>query len=338
MSRLKLLSGLKLNVTGPQDGRFSVNLKEKNLDLRVSALPSAYGESIVMRILGIQDVGFELEELGLKGHALQAVYKELEKPNGMILTTGPTGSGKTTTLYAFLNYLNRSGVKIITLEDPEEYQVEGIIQTPMDKSSGMDFATGLRSILRQDPDIVMVGEIRDFETAETAAQAALTGHVVLSTLHTNDAAGAIPRLLDLGVKPVTIAPALTGLMAQRLLRRICVHCKESYQLNHEELQRVKLILSEISPKSGVKAPEILKFYHSRGCQKCHNLGYKGRIGVFEVFVVDDKVQELIYKQASTPEIKKAATEQGMLTMQQDAILKALEGFTDLSEVWRVTEE
>ncbi|MDP3741114.1 MAG: GspE/PulE family protein [bacterium] len=338
MSRLKLLSGLKLNVSTPQDGRFAVKWGSRNLDMRVSALPSTHGESIVMRILGIQDVGFEIEKLGLKGRALEAVHGELKKPNGMILTTGPTGSGKTTTLYGFLNFLNRPGVKIVTLEDPVEYQLEGIIQTPVGKNSGMDFAQGLRSILRQDPDIVMIGEIRDFQTAETAAQAALTGHVVLSTLHTNDAAGAIPRLLDLGVKPVTLAPALTCLIAQRLLRRICDDCKESYQPVHEELQRVKIILSQISPKSGIKIPEILKFYRSRGCKECHNLGYKGRTGVFEVFVVNDSIQDLIYKQASTHEIKKAALDQGMLTMQQDGMLKAIEGLTDLSEVWRVTEE
>ncbi len=338
MSRIKLLSGLKLNVSSPQDGRFSVKADGRVLDLRVSALPASHGESIVMRILGIQDVGFKIEELGLRGRALDTVYRELKKPNGMLLTTGPTGSGKTTTLYAFLNHLNKPGVKIITLEDPVEYQLEGIIQTPIDHSAGMDFAKGLRSILRQDPDIVMVGEIRDFETAETAAQAALTGHVVLSTLHTNDAAGAIPRLLDLGVKPVTIGPALTMLIAQRLLRKICRHCKELYKPTHEELQRVKLILSQISPKSAIRVPSELVFYHSKGCQKCHDLGYRGRIGVFEAFAIDDKMQELIYRQAATHEIKKAALEQGMLTMQQDGVLKALAGITDLAEVWRVTEE
>lgn len=338
MSRIKLLSGLKLNVDTPQDGRFTVKYEDRYLDMRVSDLPSAHGESLVMRILGIQDMGFEIEKLGLRGHALDTVYEELKKPNGMILTTGPTGSGKTTTLYAFLNHLNLPGVKIITLEDPVEYQLEGIIQTPIDKSKDMDFAKGLRSILRQDPNIVMVGEIRDYETAETAAQAALTGHVVLSTLHTNDAAGAIPRLLDLGVKPVTLAPALTCLIAQRLLRRICPTCKETYRPVPAELQRVKLILSEISPKSGVSIPSDLKFFRSLGCEQCHRLGYRGRLGVFEVFAVGDKMQELIYKQAPTHEIKKAATEAGMLTMQQDGILKAIEGLTDLAEVWRVTEE
>jgi len=339
LSRIKLLSGLKLNITSaPQDGRFSIKSGERSLDLRVSVLPTNYGESVVIRILGIQDVGLNINDLGLRGSAFKVIEEELAKPNGMILTTGPTGSGKTTTLYAFLNYLNRPGVKIITLEDPVEYQLEGINQTPIDRAAGMDFAKGLRSILRQDPDIVMVGEIRDFETGETAAQAALTGHVVLSTLHTNDAAGAIPRLLDLGVKPVTLAPALNALLAQRLLRRICPDCKEVYRPSSKELERVRGVFSQIPRKSGVEVPERLIFYHSKGCAKCHNLGYRGRVGIFEVFAVDDKIQQAIFDQVSTNQIKKLAQEQGMVTMQQDAILKALEGLTDLAEVWRVTEK
>ncbi|MDP3993679.1 MAG: GspE/PulE family protein [Candidatus Doudnabacteria bacterium] len=339
LSRIKLLSGLKLNITSvPQDGRFSIKSDDRNLDLRVSVLPTNYGESVVIRILGIQDVGLDINDLGLRGMAFKVVQEELEKPNGMILTTGPTGSGKTTTLYAFLNYLNRSGVKIITLEDPVEYQLEGINQTPIDRSGGMDFAKGLRSILRQDPDIVMVGEIRDFETGETAAQAALTGHMVLSTLHTNDAAGAIPRLLDLGVKPVTLAPALNALLAQRLLRRICPDCKEVYRPAPKEMERVKSILSQIPSKSVVDVPKRYTFYHGKGCAKCHDLGYRGRVGIFEVFAVDDKIQQAIFDQVSTNQIKKLAVDAGMVTMQQDGLLKALEGLTDLAEVWRVTEE
>ena len=339
LSRIKLLSGLKLNITSvPQDGRFSIKAGKRNLDLRVSVLPTNYGESVVIRILGIQDVGLDINDLGLRGTAFKVVQEELSKPNGMILTTGPTGSGKTTTLYAFLNYLNRPGVKIITLEDPVEYQLEGINQTPIDRAAGMDFAKGLRSILRQDPDIVMVGEIRDFETGETAAQAALTGHVVLSTLHTNDAAGAIPRLLDLGVKPVTLAPALNALLAQRLLRRICPDCKEVYHPSPKEMERVKNVLSQISRKSGVEPPPRLIFSHGKGCSKCHDLGYRGRVGIFEVFAVDDKIQQAIFDQVSTNQIKKLAIDAGMVTMQQDGLLKALEGLTDLAEVWRVTEE
>jgi type II secretory ATPase GspE/PulE/Tfp pilus assembly ATPase PilB-like protein len=339
LSRIKLLSGLKLNVTASsQDGRYSLKLPDRILDIRVSALPSAYGESIVMRILGIQDVGLEIEKLGLRGRALKVINQQLDKPNGMTLTTGPTGSGKTTTLYAFLSHLNEPGVKIITLEDPVEYQIQGIIQTPIDRAAGNDFAQALRAMLRQDPDIIMVGEIRDFETAETASQAALTGHIVLSTLHTNDAAGAIPRMLDLGVKPVTLAPALNSLIAQRLVRKICQVCKQVQKLTPEESQRVKLILSQIPKASELAIPEQLTFYHSPGCEECHNLGYRGRVGVFEVFEVDDTIETLIFKQASTVEIKKAAMEQGMVTMQQDGVVKALEGITDLAEVWRVTED
>ena len=338
-ARIKVLSSMKLNVTAAtQDGRFSVRLPDRNLDIRVSALPSAYGESIVMRILGNEELGVSIEQLGLMGRALKVVYQEIEKPNGMLLTTGPTGSGKTTTLYSFLQHLNKPGVKIITLEDPVEYRLEGVIQTPIDHAAGMDFAKGLRSILRQDPDIIMVGEIRDFETAETASQAALTGHVVLSTLHTNDAAGAIPRLLDLGVKPVTVAPALNALIAQRLVRRLCEHCKESYRPAAEELRRVKDALARIPKEAEVKIPETLSFFRGKGCDECHHLGYHGRIGVFEVFSVNDAMEKMIYQQASTVDIKRAAVAQGMMSMQQDGVLKALAGTTDLSEVWRVTEE
>ncbi len=336
LSRIKLASNLKLNVTNvPQDGRFSVHQGAKNIDLRISILPSAYGESIVMRVLGTEGISVDIENLGLSKRDLDILLAELDKPNGMILTTGPTGSGKTTTLYAFLRHLNRGGVKIITLEDPVEYQIEGITQTPIDHGAGMDFATGLRSILRQDPDIVMVGEIRDFETAETAAQAALTGHQVLSTLHTNDASGAIPRFLDLGLKAVTLAPALSALIAQRLLRKICQKCKEVYKPSAVELDRIKLSLDTV-PKD--RMPAHLSFYHSPGCSACHKIGYKGRVGVFEVFAVDEAIEKLIYESASAQDIKKAAIKAGMITMQQDALLKAAQGLTDLAEVWRVTEE
>lgn len=336
LSRIKLAAYMKLNVTNvPQDGRFTAIKNGKPADLRVSILPSAFGESVVMRILGTEGISVEMEKLGLSDRDFEMLKRELDKPNGMILTTGPTGSGKTTTLYAFLRYLNSGGVKIITLEDPVEYKIESITQTPIDHAAGMDFAKGLRSILRQDPDIVMVGEIRDFETAETAAQAALTGHVVLSTLHTNDAAGAIPRLLDLGVKAVTLAPALNALIAQRLLRKICQECKEIYKPNQTELERVKQSLATL-PKD--KSPKNFVFYRGPGCKTCHNIGYKGRIGVFEVFAVDGQIEKLIYEGASSQEIRKAAVAAGMTTMQQDGILKAISGLTDLAEVWRATEE
>lgn len=340
LTRIKLLAGLKLNIVAkPQEGHFRGKHENQEIDLRVAIIPSAFGESITMRLLG-QDQGVEflIEKLGLRGGQREMVYKGLKKPHGMVLTTGPTGAGKTTTLYTFLKYLNKPGVKIVTLEDPIEYELEGIVQTPIDRAAGLDFAKSLPIILRQDPDIVMVGEIRDFETAETASQGALTGHLVLSTMHTNDAAGAIPRLLDLGVKPVTLAPALHMLIAQRLLRRICQTCHEVYKPGHEELVRVRQILENLPPADRPDLSAPLVFYTSKGCPECNNLGYRGRIGSFEILVVTDKIQELTYKQASTQEIKREALAAGMVTIQQNAILTALDGVTDLAEIWRVTEE
>ena len=340
ISRVKLLSGLKLNVTAsPQEGRMSVQTKGRSsIDLRISVLPTAYGESVVIRLLGLQEVSLQMENLGMSGNIITMLKKELAKRSGMILTTGPTGSGKTTSLYSFLNFVNRPGVKIVTIEEPVEYRLEGIVQTSINKKKGIDFAASLRAIVRQDPDVIMVGEIRDFDTAETAVQAALTGHLVFSTLHTNDAAGSILRLLDFGVKPITLAPALNALIAQRLLRKLCGHCKDVYRPGPDELRRVKLALAQISPKSGVEVPGQPVFYHSSGCVECHGLGYEGRAGIFEAFSVDEPMERLIYKQPPAADIKKAAVAAGMITLQQDAILKALDGVTDLAEVWRVTEE
>lgn len=336
VSRIKLLAKLKLNVTNvSQDGRFTVMYNNEPLDVRVSVLPSSYGEAIVMRLLGIGAVNVSVAELGIQGKAGEIVKEQLDKPNGMILTTGPTGSGKTTTLYAFLRELNEPGVKIITLEDPVEYKVEGIQQTPIDHRVDFNFAKGLRAVLRQDPDIVMVGEIRDPETAETALQAALTGHIVLSTLHTNDAAGAIPRLITMGVKPFTIAPALNAVLAQRLVRRICQVCMKPAELSPALLEKVKHILSEVPKNSGVEVPKKLEFYHSSGCDACGGLGYKGRAGVYEVIEVNDVLRELILKEASVLDIKKAAHENGTMTMTQDGLLKALAKITDVEEVFRV---
>ncbi|MBI4049210.1 MAG: type II/IV secretion system protein [Candidatus Doudnabacteria bacterium] len=340
VSRVKILSKLKLNVTAtPQDGSFGLTYDDKQVDIRVSVLPSAFGESIVMRILR-QDKGqLKFEDLGIKGLAYERLNHELEKPNGMILTTGPTGSGKTTTLYAILSKLNEPGVKIITLEDPVEYKIPGITQTPIDVSAGFTFGSGLRAILRQDPDVVMVGEMRDLETTETAAQAALTGHIVLSTLHTNDAAGAIPRMLDLGVKPFVLAPAINAVIAQRLVRKICTHCKVEYQPDPHLLQRAQMILAAIPKSAQATVPTKLKFYHSPGCAECKGLGYKGRTGVYEVFVINEEIEKMVNKATSTnTEIKRQAVSDGMVTLAQDGILKALEGVTDLEEVFRVTEE
>lgn len=338
-TRIKIVSKLKLNVENvPQDGRFTFYYLDKPIDVRVSILPSAYGEEFVMRLLGTGATGLKLKDLGFRQQALEVVERQLKKPNGMIITTGPTGSGKTTSLYAFLNELNEPGVKIITLEDPVEYKLEGIVQTPIDHNIDFDFAKGLRAILRQDPDIVMVGEIRDQETAEVAMQAALTGHVVLSTLHTNDAAGAIPRLLNMGIKPFVIAPALSAVLAQRLVRKLCENCKEAVALSPTLMEKIKISLNRIPKTANISLPKSLQFYHGKGCEKCHNLGYLGRIGIYEVLENTEKIQKLIFEEVSMSDFKKAAIEQGMITMAQDGLLKALEGITDVEEVFRVAGE
>jgi type IV pilus assembly protein PilB len=338
--RIKVISKLKLNVDSvPQDGRLTFYYLGKPIDVRVSILPSAYGEEAVMRLLGTGAVNLRLKDLGFRKEQQEILDRQLSKPNGMIITTGPTGSGKTTTLYAFLNQLNEPEVKIITLEDPVEYKLEGIVQTPIDHSHDFDFAKGLRAILRQDPDIIMVGEIRDQETAEVATQAALTGHLVLSTLHTNDAAGAIPRLLNMGVKAFVLGPAISAVMAQRLVRRICQECKTKATLSPTVMEKIAQALKNLSPKAGIKLPKELQFYHSPGCGACHRLGYKGRIGIYEVLENTEAVQNLIAKEnASMGEFKRAGEEQGMITMLQDGLLKALDGTTDVEEVFRVAGE
>lgn len=338
ISRIKILSKLKLNVTNvPQDGRLTYESDGNPVDVRVSVLPSARGEGIVMRILG-NSTTLKLDDLGLTPRSANLLKAQLEKPNGMIITTGPTGSGKTTTLYAFLNQLNQPGVKIITLEDPVEFKLEGISQTPIDARSGLDFAAGLRAILRQDPDVVMVGEIRDEETANVALQAALTGHIVLSTLHTNDSASTIPRLVNMGVKPFVIAPAISSIIGQRLVRKLCVECKKQVQPDPFTLDRIKKILNSIPKSAEVSLPRDFKFYHSEGCKACHQTGYKGRVGIYEVLVKTESLEKLILSETSATVIKQAAIKEGMVTMVQDGLLKALAGITDVEEVFRVTQE
>jgi len=338
-TRIKILSKLKLNVENlPQDGRITFYYLGKPIDVRVSVLPSAYGEETVMRLLGTGAVNLHLKDLGFRESQRDLMQQILAKPNGAVITTGPTGSGKTTTLYAFLNELNEPGVKIITLEDPVEYKLEGIVQTPIDHNADFDFAKGLRAILRQDPDVVMIGEIRDQETAEVALQAALTGHVVLSTLHTNDAAGAIPRLINMGVKPFIIGPALSAILAQRLVRRICQFCKVEAQLSPTVLEKIKYTLKQLPKAAAISVPEHLQFSHAPGCDKCKNLGYQGRVGIYEILEVTTEIQELIMKEAPMSEFKQAGIKRGMITMLQDGLLKALEGLTDVEEVFRVAGE
>lgn len=337
MSRVKLVSDLKLNIHDrAQDGRFTIKTAEGDIEVRVSVLPGPNGENTVMRILNPKSIQITLEELGMQPWITKTMLEELDKPNGMILTTGPTGSGKTTTLYAFLKKVHTSEIKIITIEDPIEYHIIGVEQTQVEPEKGYSFANGLRSIVRQDPDVILVGEIRDFETAEVAMHAALTGHLVFSTLHTNDAAGTIPRLLDLGVKPAVIAPAINVSMAQRLLRKLCALCRVEGFSAPEEKEKIEKELKLLP--SSVTAPlqSAWKPYHAKkdGCRECNGTGYKGRIGVFEVILITAKIEQLILKEPSEFEIKKEAQEQGQITMRQDGILKIVAGLTDIAELER----
>ncbi len=334
-SRIKLVSGLKLNVDNiPQDGRFSFKYEQKDIDVRVSMLPSNYGYSIVMRLLGTGNVDLKLDSLGFAPYSVERVESAITQPQGMILNTGPTGSGKTTTLYAFLNQLNDSRSKIITLEDPIEYKLPGISQTQIDKQGGYTFASGLKSILRQDPDIVMVGEIRDSETAEIAVEASLTGHLVLSTLHTNDAAGAITRLMEMQIKGFMLADSLSAVIGQRLVRKLCPHCKRVDTINEKDQQKIVETLQGISPQAPVTVPHDLTFYTSDGCDECNGLGYQGRLGVYEVLTITDGLRELISNRyPSIVEVRNVAMKEGMVTMLQDGILKALQGLTDIKELF-----
>ena len=338
VSRLKLLAGVKINVNDrSQDGRTSINLKHDRINIRASFLPTNYGESVVMRLLQSSAVELEFSQLGIRERAYARLKHEIERPNGMIITTGPTGSGKTTTLYAILKRLNKQETKIITIEDPIEYQLEGVNQSQIGKN--YRFADGLRSIVRQDPDVIMVGEIRDLETAEIAIQAALTGHLVLSTIHTNDAAGTIPRFLSMGAKPFLIAPALNAIIGQRLVRRICKDCKSESEPSREKLEQVRALLEKLprQEKEGIDMNNM-KFYEGQGCDACQNIGYRGRIGIYEIIIMNEKLEKVILSgKVSEYEIRDLATEQNMVTMAQDGVLKALEGITSLEEVFRVAE-
>ncbi|MDD2807681.1 MAG: GspE/PulE family protein [Patescibacteria group bacterium] len=344
IARIKLVSKLKINVEDrPQDGRFTIFMTKEKIDVRVSTLPTAYGESVVMRLLMSSAVGLMFEDLGLRGKAFESLKIEIEKPNGMIVTTGPTGSGKTTTLYAVLNKLNDPGTKIITIEDPVEYKLDGVNQSQIDYSKKYTFANGLRSILRQDPDIVMVGEVRDLETAEIAINAALTGHLVITTLHTNDAAGTIPRLLSMQVKPFLLAPAINAMIGQRLVRKICEFCKKEDEPDSRTLSRVMEILAELPEQSGFKIPtdqiKKLKFYKGGGCEECQGLGYKGRVGIFEVMTMNKEVENLILTgHVSEYDMRAIAVRNGMITMIQDGLLKAVDGITTVEEIFRVAKD
>lgn len=340
IARVKILAGLKLNISDkPQDGRFAIILTTNKIDVRVSVLPTAYGESIVIRLLMATTKGFDFESLGLRGKAYDQLKAEIERPNGMIVTTGPTGSGKTTTLYSILTKLNTADTKIITIEDPIEYQLKGINQSQVDPSKGYTFSGGLRSIVRQDPDVVLVGEIRDLETAEVAIQAALTGHLVVSTIHTNSAAGTIPRFLSMGVKPFLLAPAMNAMVGQRLVRRICEKCKIEDTLAPEVMERITKTLSSLPVDSGANIDlNNLKFYKGKGCETCHELAYKGRIGIYEVMTMDKEIEKMILGgNISEYDMQDIGVKNGMITMLQDGLLKAADGLTTPEEVFRVAE-
>ena len=339
VSRIKLLSELKLNVSDrPQDGRFSILLEKTPIEIRASSLPAEYGESVVLRILNPKSL-IDVETLGLREDLVKIFNKEITKPNGMIIVTGPTGSGKTTTLYAVLKKINQPEVKIITIEDPIEYHLEGISQTQADPKKGYDFASGLRSIMRQDPDVILIGEIRDFETAKIALQAALTGHLVLSTLHTNDAAGTIVRFQALGEKSTNIAPAINMVIAQRLVRKVCQKCLRLEKISPENFQKTKKALKGL-PKE-IKIPALTAattIPKAKGCKQCNITGYKGRLGIFEFFLVDDEMEKFILTSSSIGALRRKAIQKGMVSMRQDGFIKLLEGLTTIEEIERVTAE
>jgi type II secretory ATPase GspE/PulE/Tfp pilus assembly ATPase PilB-like protein len=339
VSRIKLVSSVKLNVKDrPQDGRFTVIFPFEEgpleVEIRMSTLPSEYGETVVLRILDPRKL-ITLEELGLRKDLLDLFKEQIKKPNGMIIVTGPTGSGKTTTLYAFLKTINNPDLKIITIEEPIEYHLDGVSQTETRKDKGYDFATGLKAIMRQDPDVILVGEIRDLETTQIATQAALTGHLVFSTLHTNDAPGTISRLISLGEQVSNIAPAINMIIAQRLVRKVCPLCAKLEKPNEETLKKIKEELSSVD-KNIFSLPSELKIPTAVGCRGCDFTGYKGRLGVFETFVIDSELEDFLFHYQSTAELRKKAVERGMITVRQDALIKAVEQKTTIDEVDRIS--
>lgn len=337
VARVKILAELKIDEKRlPQDGRFNFKVNENDVDLRVSTLPTVYGEKVVIRLLKKTGEVPTLSDLGLRGTALRNLEIAMLRPHGIIIVCGPTGSGKTTTLYSVLTKINSSKVNIVTLEDPIEYQMAGVNQVQINPQAGLTFASGLRSFLRQDPNVILVGEIRDDETTDLAIQAALTGHLVFSTLHTNNAAGALPRLLDLKAEPFLIASTISALVGQRICRKICPNCKEAYDPPEEISRDVKKVLGNYFDSA--KYASGLKLYRSRGCVECGQNGYIGRIGIFEVMPVSEKIAQMVLERASAANIEEEAANSGMVTMKQDGYLKALEGVTTLEEVLRVAQD
>lgn len=329
-SRIKIMAKLDIAEKRlPQDGRIEIRIGNRDVDIRVSTIPIAFGERVVLRLLDKTNVLLKLSDLGMSEKGLEVFNQLIKSAHGIILVTGPTGSGKTTTLYAALSIINNSGINIITIEDPIEYQIEGIGQIQVNPKIDLTFANGLRSIVRQDPDVILVGEIRDLETAEIAIQAALTGHLVFSTLHTNDSASAITRLIDMGIEPFLVTSSVIGILAQRLMRNICNECKNVYTPDEESLQNIGITPEMYGGK---------KMYRGKGCQDCLNTGYRGRTGIFELMILNDSIKNLILKTSDSSSIKHKAVEHEMITLRQDGALKVLNGITTIEEVLRITQK
>ena len=334
ISRVKIMAQLNIAEQRlPQDGRIKIKLAGRDIDIRVSTVPTVHGESIVMRLLDKSGTLLDLDQVGMGAEVLKGVYDVIARSHGIFLVTGPTGSGKTTTLYGALSRINTTEVKILTVEDPVEYQLKGINQMAIQPKIGLTFASGLRSFLRQDPDIIMVGEIRDKETAEIAIQASLTGHLVLSTVHTNDSAGAVTRLVEMGIEPFLVASSLTAVLAQRLVRRLCMECRQPYRPTDEEISKLGMSRDRFLAMGG---SEIV--YRAVGCAACNKNGYRGRMGVYELLPVDEDVRQLVLKNVDSGTIKKKGIEKGMLTLLDDAALKVAQGQTTIAEVLSVTQE
>jgi len=338
LSRLKLTAGVKINITDkPQDGRFSFKLGTESIEARVATLPTEYGEAFVLRVLNPKNL-IALEDLGLQKNILNRIQQELKKPNGMLLATGPTGSGKTTTLYAFLKQIERPEIKLITIEDPIEYHLENVSQTQVHPEKGYDFSSGLQAIVRQDPDVILVGEIRDQDTAAIALQAALTGHLVLSTLHTNDAPGTISRLRSLKAKSLNIGAATNLIIGQRLVRKVCVQCGITQQATPDEISKIHEGLKEFIDHIDTVIPATFEIKKAKGCVACNNTGYRGRTGIFEVIFVDSVFEEFILTEPSTSALRAFSIKQGMIPIYQDGLLKVLQQVTTLEEIIRITGE
>ena len=327
-SRIKIMANLNISERRlPQDGRISLNVGGKQIDLRVSTLPTAFGESVVLRVLDRSAMNLELASLGLPEQIISNIRECINQPNGIFVVTGPTGSGKTTTLYSCLREINTPDSKLLTVEDPVEFDIEGIMQVPVNEALGMTFSKALRAFLRQDPDIIMLGEMRDLETSQIAIQASLTGHLVLSTLHTNDASGAVTRLVDMGVEPFLISSTLLGVLAQRLVRTICKKCRTPFEPTENQLQMLNLSPHDLGDKS---------FYYGRGCSNCNDTGYRGRKGIFELLVINDPVRTLINDRAPTVVIRQKAVELGMVTIRNDGLRGIYDGIISVEEVLKYT--